>query len=313
MAKKILVIGSSNTDMVLTVPHIPVKGESILGGAFRIAAGGKGANQAVAAARAGGEVTFVARVGNDSFGATSLKNLKQDGIDISWISRDPNVPSGVALIFVDKRGGNAIAVASGANAELTPGDIERAESIFKTHDIVLAQLESPLCTVSRVAELACQYGKTFILNPAPARKLPASLLSRVDILTPNETEAGILSGMEVTNQKSASRAARKLTNMGVRTVIITMGAAGAFLSDGHNEEMIPGFKVKALDTVAAGDAFNGGLAVALGERKPIQDAIRFAHAVASISVTRHGAQPSLPRREEVLAVLKKSVSSHCDH
>ena len=296
---KIVVVGSSNTDMSILLDHIPRPGETILGGEFISAAGGKGANQAVAAARAGGNVTFVARVGKDIFGHQAIAGFKRDGINVSHVISDRSAPSGVALIFVAKNGENSIAVAGGANGKLVPTDVKKAAKAIRAANVLVAQLETPLATVQAAALIAAKAGVCFILNPAPARPLPDALLKLVSILTPNETEAQRLTGIQVTNEATAAKAAKKLLARGVGTVILTLGARGAFLASAGGNQLVPGFKVKALDTTAAGDTFNGALAVALAEGKPLPDAVRFANAAAAISVTRLGAQTSVPTRKEI--------------
>jgi ribokinase len=300
---KILVVGSSNTDMIIKLGRIPQPGETILGGEFSTAAGGKGANQAVAAARAGGDVTFIARVGRDMFGEKAVAGFVQDGIHVQHVTRDPSAPSGVALIFVAKDGENSIAVAGGANGRLSPADVKKAKGSIAGAKAVVMQLETPLKTVQAAAELAAQAEVPVILNPAPAQKLPGELLKLVSILTPNETEAELLTGIAVTNEKSAARAADALLAQGVETVIITLGARGAYVAAASTRELVPGFRVKPVDTTAAGDVFNGALAVALGEGRPLLEAVRFANAAAAISVTRLGAQPSAPGRKEIETLL----------
>jgi ribokinase len=301
---RILVVGSSNTDMIIRLDRIPRPGETILGGEFAIAAGGKGANQAVAAARAGGHVTFVARVGRDIFGEQALAGFVEDGIDVGKVVRDAAEPSGVALIFVAKDGENSIAVASGANARLAPADVGRAAAAFGDADVLVLQLETALPTVRKAVALAAASGVRVILNPAPARDLPSALLGRVSILTPNESEAERLSGIKVSDEFSAARAAATLRRRGVETVVITLGARGAYVNGPGERRLVPGFKVKPVDTTAAGDVFNGALAVALAEGKALADAVRFANAAAALSVTKRGAQPSAPRRREIVRFLK---------
>ena len=301
---RIIVVGSSNTDMIIKLDRIPRPGETILGGAFVTAAGGKGANQAVGAARAGGQVTFIARVGQDMFGDQAVAGFVRDGINVKHISRDKTSPSGVALIFVAKDGENSIAVAGGANGKLSPDDVKKAKSVFAGASVLVMQLETPLETVQAAADLAAKASVPVILNPAPARPLPDKLLKRVAILTPNETEAELLTGIAVKDDSSAAAAAAKLRARGVQTVIITLGARGAYVATKGSGQLVPGFKVKTVDTTAAGDIFNGALAVALAEAKPLEHAVRFANAAAAISVTRLGAQPSAPTRPEIERFLK---------
>jgi ribokinase len=299
----IVVIGSSNTDMIIRLDHIPKPGETILGGEFLTAAGGKGANQAVAAARAGGEVTFVARVGQDMFGEKAMAGFVQDGIHVEYVIHDSAAASGVALIFVAKDGENSIAVAGGANDRLSPADVKKAGQDISGASVVLMQLETPLETVQAAAELAARAGVMVILNPAPARVLPDELLKLVSILTPNESEAELLTGISVIDEATAASAADKLRALGVETVILTLGSRGAFVATDSIQQIVPGFQVKAVDTTAAGDVFNGALAVALGEGEPLLEAARFANAAAAISVTRLGAQPSAPDRREIQSLL----------
>ncbi len=304
--KRIVVVGSSNTDLVIRLDRLPRPGETLLGGEFMTAAGGKGANQAVGAARAGGEVAFVGRMGRDSFGDQAVAALARDGIDVEYVARDGRAASGAALIFVARGGGNMIAVAAGANGRLSAADVRRARGTFEDAAVLILQLETPLETVEAAVALATQTGTRVILNPAPARPLPDRLLARVSILTPNESEAGLLTGIKVTSDATAARAADRLRSRGVPIVIVTLGARGAFVAGGGFRQRIPGFAVKAVDTTAAGDVFNGVLAVALAEGRPLDSAIRFANAAAALSVTRPGAQPSAPTRREIDRFLARS-------
>jgi ribokinase len=313
---KILVIGSANTDMIVRTARLPGPGETVLGGDFRIAAGGKGANQAVAAARAGGAVTFIARVGNDDFGAEAIAGYRRDGIETKFIRAARSRSTGVALIVVDRKGENSIAVASGANADLAVEDIRRAAGVLASADMLLIQLESPIKTVGEAIRKAARIGLPVILNPAPvpADLIPAELYSFIDFLTPNITEAGKLTRIAISGRDDLRRAAGRLLkkmstpspsrNPRSRAVLITLGAAGVFVAADGIETIVPGFKVRAVDTTAAGDVFNGALAVALAEGRPLLEAVRFAAAAAAISVTRMGAQPSAPGRGEILRFLK---------
>lgn len=301
---RIIVVGSSNTDMIIKLDRIPRPGETILGGEFTTAAGGKGANQAVAAARAGGDVTFVARVGQDMFGDKAIAGFVEDGIHIEYIARDLEAPSGVALIFVAKDGENSIAVAGGANGRLSPDAVQKARLAIAGASSLVVQLETPLETVQAAAEIAILEGLQVILNPAPARALPDELLRLVTILTPNESEAELLTGIAVHDEESAERAAAALLARGVKTVVMTLGARGALVASSSSRQLVPGFSVSPVDTTAAGDVFNGALAVALGEGRELLDAVRFANAAAAISVTRLGAQPSAPKREQIDAMLR---------
>lgn len=303
MASRIVVVGSSNTDMIIQAARIPRPGETILGGQFSMAAGGKGANQAVAAARAGGSVTFIARVGDDVFGEQAVKGFVQDGINVDHVIKDAQSPSGVALIFVAEDGENSIGVASGANGRLSPADVQGAAAAIGQADVLVMQLETPIETVEAAAQMASAQGVSVILNPAPAQPLSDSLLAHVSVLTPNETEAELLTGIKVDSEATAGQAAQALRDKGVGMVIVTLGARGVFVSSADFVGAVPGFKVKAVDTTAAGDVFNGALAVALAEARPLSDAIRFANAAAALSVTKLGAQPSAPRRADIESFL----------
>ena len=306
MGNRIVVVGSSNTDMIVKLPHLPKPGETVSGGAFSTAAGGKGANQAVAAARAGAEVSLVARVGDDSFGEQAIAGFVGDGIDVRHVTRDSASPSGVALIFVDDGGENCIAVAPGANATLTPEDVDAASELITGADVLVMQLETPIESVERAAALAREHGVRVILNPAPARPLSDEILGNVSILTPNESEAELLTGIQVSDDEGAAAAARALVARGVDTVILTLGSRGAYVFESDSGELVPGFEVEAVDTTAAGDVFNGSLAVGLAEGKPFAEAVRFANAAAALSVTKLGAQPSAPTRSEIETFLSES-------
>jgi ribokinase len=291
--------------MILSVARIPRPGETVLGGRFATAPGGKGANQAVAAARAGGTVSYVGRLGRDALGDQALAGLRREGISVSHVVRDAAHPSGVALIFVGSDGENSIGVAGGANQRLSAKDVVRAHALITGARVVLLQLETPLKTVEAAARFAHAGGAAVILNPAPAQALPDRLLRKVMILTPNETEASILSGIRVSDIASAKRAARILRRRGALNVIVTLGAKGAVVATESGETWIASFKVKAVDSTAAGDVFNGALAVRIAEDCPLLEAVGFAHAAAALSVTRAGAQPSIPTRREINALLSK--------
>jgi ribokinase len=291
----ILVIGSSNTDMVIKTKKFPAPGETILGGTFLLNPGGKGANQAVAAARLGGKVTFVTKRGSDLFGNQTIGLLMREGIDTQYVVKDTENPSGVALIIVDSNGENSIVVAPGSNGYLLPEDVPHKLFGARKFEIILLQLEIPLKTVEYAAVTASEYGIKVILNPAPAQKLSDNLLMHTWLITPNE----ILTGMTVNDISTAETAALSLLEKGVKNVIITMGAAGAYVKSENFTGMVPGVKVTVVDTTAAGDVFNGALAVALAEGKDLKEAVVFANRAASISVTRLGAQASAPYRNEI--------------
>ena len=297
--RQILVVGSSNTDMVIKAAHLPRPGETILGGTFFMNPGGKGANQAVAIARLGDPVTFICKTGSDIFGHQSQQLFEEEGINTSYVFSDSGNPSGVALITVDEKAENCIVVASGANANLLPSDLEKAEEAIERADLVLMQLEVPMETVCFVADIAWQKGKKVILNPAPAHPLPVDLLRHLYLITPNETEAEMITGVKITDESSAGEAARALSGMGVQHVIITLGSKGALIYSNGKAEMVPALKVEAVDTTAAGDVFNGALTVALSEGRSLKEAARFACKASAISVTRVGAQSSAPYRNEV--------------
>ena len=296
---KIVVVGSSNTDMVIQSEHLPAPGETILGGEFFMNPGGKGANQAVAAAKLGGDVVFVARVGDDIFGQEAVAGFKLEGINTDFIVTDPEQPSGVATIMVDGKGENCIAVASGANNRLSPADVDQAMAQVDAADVLLMQLETPIETIEYVASLGSEKGKTVILNPAPAQALSDELLAKLDVITPNETEAEMLTGIKVENRADAEKAAQALREKGIGTVIITLGSQGAFVLSDSFTGMVATRKVEAVDTTAAGDTFNGALAVGMANGQAIDEAGGFANKAATISVTRLGAQASVPSLAEL--------------
>jgi len=305
MNQKILVIGSANTDMVIKTKHFPLPGETVLGGKFMMNPGGKGANQAISAARLGGQVTFITKIGNDIFGRQALQQFLKEGVDADYVISDPDNPSGVALITVDEKGENTIVVAPGANGTLHPEDVAKAEVVFKEAAIVLMQLEIPIATVQFAANLAARYGKKVILNPAPAAPLPEELYRNVTLITPNRSEAEALSGVAIKDLTTAEQAAQKLRAKGVAHVVITLGTEGAFVYDGSMAKLIPATPVVAVDTTAAGDVFNGALAVALSENLALDKAVEFANQAAAISVTRMGAQASAPFRKELQGLTLK--------
>jgi len=302
--RPIVVVGSSNTDMIIKTTRLPGPGETVLGGRFLMAPGGKGANQAVAAARAGGRVHFIARVGGDLFGDSALQGFRRDDIHVNHVLIDDGAHSGIALIIVNEEGENSIAVASGANARLSPDDVRRARDTIGRAGILLVQLEIPMETVEEAVRIAAEFGAKVMMNPAPARALNPGLLQRIDYLTPNENEIENITGIRVETEKDAAAAARLLLQHGVKTVLITLGHRGAYVAGEGIQQLVPGFQVEAVDSTAAGDVFCGALAAAVAENKPLLDAVRFANAAAAISVTRMGAQPSAPNREEIEAFLR---------
>ncbi|HBH64271.1 MAG TPA: ribokinase [Erwinia persicina] len=296
---KLAVLGSINADHILNLTHFPRPGETVIGKQYQVAFGGKGANQAVAAGRSGADIAFIACVGDDDTGERIRQQLMNDRIDISPIEAVPGESTGVALIFVNGDGENTIGIHAGANAALTPVRVEQHQQVIADASALLMQLESPLESVLSAARIAHQHQTLVILNPAPATALSDELLSLVDMITPNETEAQILTGVAVNSDEDAARAAAVLHDKGIRTVLITLGSRGVWLSEQGKGQRIPGFRVEAVDTIAAGDTFNGALITALLEQRPMAEAVRFAHAAAAIAVTRHGAQPSVPWREEI--------------
>lgn len=300
MSNKIVVVGSMNMDMVVKTSHIPQPGETVLGGSFLMNPGGKGANQAVAVARLGGEVAFIGKIGDDIFGKQSSQLFDEEGVDTRGILADLSSPSGIALITVDERGENSIVVAPGANAHLEPTDVERVLDKYPDSKILLIQLEIPMRTVEYACRIAQHKGMQVILNPAPANELVPTIFGLIDVITPNEHEAEMLSGVRITDIPSARQAAESIHAQGVRHVIITLGKQGAALLEDGVFYHIPAPVVETVDTTAAGDVFNGALAVAIAEGKGLTDAVSFACRAASIAVTKMGAQSSIPFRNEVL-------------
>jgi ribokinase len=301
---RITVVGSFMMDLMSKTPRLPVPGETVMGGPFKMGPGGKGSNQAVAAARLGAQVTIVVSLGTDYFGDIAYANLEQEGIDTRFVKSVDKAHTGAALIMVDDaKAENMIVVASGANELLTPEDVDAAADAMTGADFLVLQLEVPLETVEYTAQLAATRGVPLILNPAPARPLSPALLERVRLLTPNETEAELITGVPVTDIQTAEAAAKRLVGWGVKEAIITLGAKGALVATAEGCTHVPGFQVDVVDSTGAGDAFNGGLAVALAEGKTLLDAVRFSNATAALSVTRVGTAPAMPRREEVLRLL----------
>ncbi|ARD39830.1 ribokinase [Edwardsiella ictaluri] len=301
---KLVVLGSINADHILKVEHFPRPGETLTGQGYQVAFGGKGANQAVAAGRSGADIAFIACVGADDIGERIRTQLACDGIDVHAVDRVDGESTGVALIFVNQDGENVIGINAGANHALTPQYLSHHRTLVVQADALLMQLESPLETVEAAAVLAREHQTKVILNPAPARTLPDSLLRLVDVITPNETEAEHLTGIRVHSDESARQAAAVLHGKGIATVMITLGRRGVWVSQEGYGEVIPGFRVNAVDTIAAGDTFNGALLTALLEGNTLPAAVRFAHAAAAIAVTREGAQSSVPWRREIDAFLQ---------
>ncbi len=296
---KIVVIGSINTDMVIRTPHIPIPGQTLLGQSFIINGGGKGANQAISAARMGCEVVLIAKIGNDSFGQQALEALRKENINVRYISKDPDEPTGVALITVDDDGENTIVVALGANAKLSIRDIIAAEHEIEKADAVLFQLEVPLETIYEGMKLAKKHNKTIILNPAPTQILDDKLLSMVDIITLNQIESLFLTDLIVEDKSNAIEASEILHKKGVETVIVMMGEQGSYISSINFKGMIPAKLVQPVDTTSEGDIFTGALVSYLLEGKPLEEAVKFANVAAALSISKHGAQSSIPYRWEV--------------
>ena len=298
---KIVVIGSSNTDMVISAAHFPKPGETIMGHGFLSNHGGKGANQAVAAARLGGDVSFIGKVGNDSLGESAFEMLGREGIDLSCMTSTDEQPSGVALITLDSNGENTIIVNPGANGMLSEEDIEKSEPVIREAKIMLMQLETPVRTLVRAARMAKRYGVYVVLNPAPfpGDPLPEELLENTDLLIPNETEAMAIAGVDTFDADTAPLIMKKIQETGVKDVVITMGSKGVLTSIGGHMVAVPACKVKAVDTTAAGDTFCGALCVALCNGAGMEESLKFANAASSITVTRMGAQISMPYLQEV--------------
>ena len=296
--KSILVIGSSNTDMTAKTHALPRPGETVLGGVFTMGAGGKGANQAVAAQRLGGKVQFICKVGRDMFGDNAIAQYQKEGLDTSGILRS-SLPSGVALIYVDDHAENCIVVASGANGDLSEADIEASSAAIKACGILLLQLESPIPTVLKAAKMAHEAGAMVVLNPAPACPLPEELFQYIDLFIPNETELSTFSGLPVNTPEEAEKAAAVMQRKGVGRLIVTMGSKGALICEGGPATFVPAHKVKAVDTTAAGDTFCGALCVAISEGKSLKEAAEFACAASALTVQKMGAQNSIPFRKDI--------------
>jgi ribokinase len=296
---RLVVLGSVNADHVLRVPHFPRPGETLTGHSYQVVPGGKGANQAVAAARLGAPVAFIARIGDDAIGHQMKTGFAKDGIDVSAVELDEQLPTGIAIIYVSDEGENSIGISAEANGALSPAMVKRHETLIADAHTLLLQLEVPLESVFEAASLARSHGTRVVLNPAPARPLPADLLALVDLITPNQTEAELLIGVKVTDEASAAQAAARFHQMGISDVMITLGSQGVYCSNARQQQLIPGFRVEAVDTTAAGDTFNGALLAAELAGADFNDAVRFAHGAAALSVTKFGAQSSIPSKVEV--------------
>ena len=300
---RLVVMGSVNADHVLRVPHFPRPGETLTGHSYQVVPGGKGANQAVAAARLGAPVSFIARIGDDAIGQQMRQGFEQDGIDVSAVELDETLPTGIAIIYVSDEGENSIGISAEANGALSPAMVKRHEAMIADAHTLLLQLEVPLESVFEAAKLARSHGTRVVLNPAPARPLPAELLALVDLITPNQTEAELLTGVKVSDEASAALAADRFHQMGISDVMITLGSQGVYCSNARQQQLIPGFRVEAVDTTAAGDTFNGALLAAELAGADFNAAVRFAHGAAALSVTKFGAQSSIPSKVEVDAFL----------
>lgn len=303
--KKLTVLGSINADHVISVPYFAKPGETLTGHSYHIAYGGKGANQAVAAARLGAKVSFIGCIGDDDIGQAMKTEFEKDGINTRPIKSIANEMTGIAMIQVAESGENSIVISAGANGHLDETVVAEFKSEIAQADYLLMQLETPLPAIIQAAKIAKENNTQVVLNPAPARELPDELLSLLDMITPNETEAEILTGVKVVDEVSAKQAAQVFHQKGIQKVLITLGSKGVFVSENGQGEIVAGFRVNAVDTTAAGDTFNGGLVTAMLEDKPLDEAIRFAHAAAAISVTRKGAQPSIPTRQETFDFLSQ--------
>ncbi|KDN27000.1 ribokinase [Vibrio fortis] len=307
---QLIVLGSVNADHVLQVPSFPRPGETLIGGNYQVIPGGKGANQAVAAARLNADIGFIACVGDDPFGINIRQDFEKDGINIDGVIVAENTPTGIAMIQVSATGENSICLSAEANDKLDCAQIEPHLDKIRGAKYLLTQLETPIEGIEYAAKVAKESCTKVILNPAPARPLSNELLACIDVITPNETEAEVLTGVTVTDDVSAHQAALALHDKGIETVMITLGAKGVWLShsgEANQGELIPGFRVEATDTTAAGDTFNGALVTGLLEEMPLEKAIKFAHAAAAISVTRFGAQTSIPSRQETDTFLAEQL------
>jgi ribokinase len=305
---KAVVVGSSNMDIFCYTDHLPEPGETLIGDRYWMALGGKGANQAVAARLLGAQVTMVGRVGDDLFGCRILDNLGSHGVVCDHIRVEKEAGSGVAVILVDKRAENSLVVVPGANMRIAPADVEAAAKELRAADVLLMQLEIPLDAIQRAVDIAHEGDALCVLNPAPARPLPARILEKVHLLTPNQTEAKVLTDIPAHTLEGAEAAGHALLDKGVRTVVITLGAEGALIVRPGEATHVKGISVDAVDTTGAGDAFTAGLAVALAEGKTLEQATRFANLAGALSTTKPGAMPSLPTRDEVEAFARRMAA-----
>ncbi|MDW4561041.1 MULTISPECIES: ribokinase [Aeromonas] len=305
---RLVVLGSVNADHVLRVPHFPRPGETLTGHSYQVVPGGKGANQAVAAARLGAAVSFIARIGDDAIGRQMKTGFANDGIDVSAVELDDKLPTGIAIIYVSDEGENSIGLSTEANGALDTAMVKRHEAMIAGAHTLLLQLEVPLESVFEAAKLARSHGTRVVLNPAPAQPLSADLLALVDLITPNQTEAELLTGVKVTGEASAAQASARFHQMGIADVMITLGSQGVYCSNAEQQALIPGFRVEAVDTTAAGDTFNGALLAAELAGADFHSAVRFAHGAAALSVTRFGAQSSIPGKQEVDTFLQSQAA-----
>ncbi|MNZ34827.1 Ribokinase [compost metagenome] len=305
---RLVVLGSVNADHVLRVPHFPRPGETLTGHSYQVVPGGKGANQAVAAARLGAAVSFIARIGDDAIGRQMKTGFANDGIDVSAVELDDKLPTGIAIIYVSDEGENSIGLSTEANGALDTAMVKRHEAMIAGAHTLLLQLEVPLDSVFEAARLARAHGTRVVLNPAPAQPLSADLLALVDLITPNQTEAELLTGVKVSDEASAAQASARFHQMGIADVMITLGSQGVYCSNAKQQALIPGFRVEAVDTTAAGDTFNGALLAAELAGADFHSAVRFAHGAAALSVTRFGAQSSIPGKQEVDTFLQSQTA-----
>ncbi len=307
MKPHLVVVGSLNMDLVVQAPRIPKPGETVSGaGDLKLIPGGKGANQAYGSAMLGADVAMLGRVGNDAFGETLVQNLNKVKVDTRFITRDPDAATGIALIVVEESGQNIIVVSPGANRRVSPEDVTQGESVIRSADVLLLQLEIPLNVVIRAVELAKLHGVITVLNPAPAQPLPTELLTLIDVLIPNETEAAILSSCETNTEEEIQQAAAALRRSGAKTIIMTLGSRGALLITENVFSHFPAFPIDPVDTTAAGDAFVASFSIALAEGRSLQEAVRYGNAAGALACTKLGAQPSLPNRSELENMLRKT-------